>query len=237
MSSLPPETVSETRSLPASVRVVYLDGPLDVVIRQGVEPCLTVECADREFLPKVLTSVSGNRLTIDTEPVMIVQGNGSTITLKGSVGIVLNGDVMIGINNGVVSQFNTAAGRPAKVTVVLPEVSDLRIQGSGNITYRDFDQEEIDVDISGSGEITLAGKVDLLEADISGSGDITAYGLVAKVAKLRVSGSGWIRATATESVRARISGSGKIKIAGNPLQRDMGVSGSGKIKFVDKAKP
>ena len=53
------------------------------------------------------------------------------------------------------------------------------------------------------------------------------------MAKLRVSGSGDIRATATDSVRARVSGSGKIKIAGNPSEKDTDVSGSGKIKFVD----
>jgi hypothetical protein len=32
---------------------------------------------------------------------------------------------------------------------------------------------------------------------------------------------------------ARVSGVGKIKIGGNPPQRDTDVSGMGKIKFVD----
>lgn len=248
MDSSPPVPGSETRPLPASIRSIYLDGLVDVVIRQGNEPSLTVQCPDKEFLSKVLTSVSGNRLTINTEPMMIIQWNGHTQVFYGPVGCVSsgvsincggqicigNGNIQIGINHGVVTK---SCGPIAEVTVVLPNISDLRIQGSGNITYNDFDQEEIDVDISGSGEITLAGKVDRLEADISGSGDITAYDLVAKVAKLRVSGSGGIRATATDSVRARSSGSGKIRIAGNPLQRDTNVSGSGKIKFVGKAKP
>ena len=106
-----------------------------------------------------------------------------------------------------------------------------RGKGAGKVTYHGFTQDELNIDITGSGDVDLEGKAERLEAEISGSGEVSAYKLTAKTARLRVSGSGDIRATVTQSVRARVSGSGKIKISGNPAERDTDVSGSGKIKF------
>lgn len=247
------EPGSEDRPISASVCNIKLDGCADVVVVQGDTPNLTIRCGDKHFLPKVLTSVSGNTLTIDTEPTLVTQVGGVTSIFKGAIGMVVDGDIVnrgrttisMGRNHGQVAQkiinggignvqISSGFGGPlAEVTVVLPIVSGLRVKGAGKVTYHGFAQEELNLEISGSGDIDLEGTADRLEADISGSGEVSAYGLVVKAARLRVSGSGAIRATATESARARVSGSGKIKIAGNPAQKDTDVSGSGKIKFVD----
>jgi len=235
----PAEPGSEVRPLSPDVRQIKLDGAANLIIVQGDTPSLTVRCKDKAYLPKVLTSVSGRVLTIDNEPTVISQVGGVTTIIKGAVqqrfhGSIIGGvagrDIHIGGGNVCLS----SSGDPlAEVTVVLPEVSGLRVKGAGKATYRGFRQEELVLEISGSADVELEGAVDRLEAEISGSGDVSAYGLSARVAKLRVSGSGDIRATATDSVRARVSGSGKIKIAGNPSEKDTDVSGSGKIKFVD----
>jgi len=50
-------------------------------------------------------------------------------------------------------------------------------------------------------------------------------------AVLSVSGSGDIDAYVTQSVKARVAGSGDIVVRGNPPIRDHSVAGSGDIKF------
>jgi len=232
------EAGTEERKIAAGVRNIKLDGCVNVVVVQGDKPGLTIRCEDKNYLPKVLTSVSGNTLTIDNEPTMITQVGGITSIFKGAVqqiagrNIINRGPTQMAMGNGNI-QISTSIGGPlAEVTVVLPEVSGLRIKGAGKVAYHGFSQEELNIDITGSGDVDLDGKAERLEADISGSGEVAAYRLTVKTARLRVSGSGDIRATVTESVRARVSGSGKIKISGNPAERDTDVSGSGKIKFV-----
>lgn len=231
------EAGSEERSLSADVCKINLEGCADVVILPGVTPSITIRTDDKEYLPKVLTSVSGNTLTIDTEPTLIQKFGGMTQVFKGRVSTLVDGDISNASGKYVgcrIGSIVSVGGAKAEVTVVLPEVRALRIKGSGKASFRACKQEKLSIELTGSGEVDLAGSADRLEIDISGSGSIAGFGLETKVANLRVSGSGDIHATATESVRARVSGSGKIKIAGSPGEKDTDVTGSGKIKFVDK---
>lgn len=69
--------------------------------------------------------------------------------------------------------------------------------------------------VQGSGDITAFGQVDLLVAEMAGSGDVDASELVAKSAKLSMVGSGDIDAYVSDSVKARVMGSGDIVIRGN----------------------
>ncbi len=228
---------SESRAIPANIRKIKLSGAVDVVVRQGAEPKMEVFANDATDLPKILTTVSGDCLTVDNEPMMIVSGGrgGSVQIFNGAIsGSVAMGNI---VNKGcrgdstVISQRTASPG--FRVEVTLPNVASLRISGAGNVTYRDIDQDELSLDVSGAGTIEVTGKVNRLEADVSGAGDIAAYLLSATNGRLRVSGAGNIKATATASVVARVSGVGKIKIGGNPPQRDTDVSGMGKIKFMD----
>ncbi|WP_304350820.1 GIN domain-containing protein [Comamonas testosteroni] len=120
-------------------------------------------------------------------------------------------------------------------------IKELRIRGSADVFVKrgeplmtviaEKPEDEIELEITGSGTIRASGEVIRLNVDISGSGDVKAKELLASIAELRVSGSGDIKAQATQSLSARVSGSGDIKVWGNPAKRDTRVSGSGEIKF------
>jgi hypothetical protein len=92
----PPKTSapgSEIRSVPASIRKIRLSGAVDVAVRQGTEPKIEVFANDATDLPKILTAVSGDCLTVDNEPMMIVSG-GRIGTVQGSMQIIM------GVNGG-----------------------------------------------------------------------------------------------------------------------------------------
>ncbi|TXT26452.1 MAG: hypothetical protein FD131_4166 [Rhodocyclaceae bacterium] len=236
----------ESRSIPANIRKIKLSGAVDIVVRQGPESKMEVFTNDATDLHKVLTTVSGDCLTVDNEPMMIVStGRGITQIINGNGNTQVagrdyfeGGSIRVGRNFGTVigkSEIIEQRSGPLgfRVEVTLPNVASLRISGAGTATYQDIDQEELRLDVSGAGTIEVGGKVNRLEAEVSGTGDVAAYLLSATHGRLRVSGAGNIKATATASVVARVSGVGKIKIAGNPPQRDTDVSGMGKVKFVD----
>lgn len=95
----------------------------------------------------------------------------------------------------------------------------------------DLRQDALDLEIQGSGDITVSGEVTRLHVQVAGSGDVDASELIAESADLSVAGSGDIEAFVRSDVRARVAGSGDIVVRGNPPRRDDRVAGSGKIKF------
>lgn len=105
---------------------------------------------------------------------------------------------------------------------------DISITGSGDIDL-DVKASSLDVDIVGSGDINLKGKTANLDVTISGSGDFEGESLSSENTKVTISGSGDANVNAKNNLKARVSGSGDIQYSGNPSTSDKKVSGSGTI--------
>ena len=226
-----------------NVAQLELRGAVDVVVKRGA-PSMTVIAQKPE---DVITEISAGVLRISNKPTMVIQGGniqingidgnvalnhgGATQVFYGSVGEVAWGDVVIagGRIAGRAMFSSSAVGQVPLVEVTLPELPLAKIAGSGNLRLEDVSQDEIKLEITGSGTIQASGQVKYLSAHVTGSGDIKAKGLQAEAANLRVSGSGDIKARATQELKARVSGSGDITVLGSPAIRDTHVSGSGEI--------
>jgi hypothetical protein len=85
------------------------------------------------------------------------------------------------------------------------------------------------IDVSGSGDIEADGRTDRLSLDVDGSGDADVADLVARTARVTVSGSGDASVRADDELDLRLDGSGDIEYRGNPrvTKED---DGSGDIK-------
>lgn len=230
----------ESRPIQA-IKELVIRGSADVFVKRG-EPSMTV-IADRP--EEVTTEIRGGVLTISQKPTMVmgrgvmvndgcgsiqigcVQGNvtinsgrGALRVFRGSVGNVAVGDIVF-----------SGDGQPARVEITLPGLSEVSISGAGDLCLEDLDQDAIELEISGSGNATLTGRVKHLAATISGAGDVNAKKLEAESASLNVSGAGKIKALVKSSLKARVSGAGGIKVWGDPALRDTRVSGVGDIRF------
>ncbi len=135
-----------------------------------------------------------------------------------------------------------------KITVYLPELEEMEINGSGNILVPDtfvvhalslningsgtingkFIAAKIESDISGSGTITLEGSADKQDAEISGSGNINAKNLPCNEADIEINGSGDVSAYVIKNLDVSVSGSGNARYRGKPIVNSH-VSGSGKV--------
>ncbi len=105
---------------------------------------------------------------------------------------------------------------------------DVKVTGSGDIVL-DVEASSVDITVTGSGDIELTGSTTNLEVSVTGSGDFKGFGLDAQVTDAKVSGSGDAKVVATKSIKARVNGSGDIDYKGNPENKDTKVSGSGDI--------
>ncbi|HEX8517472.1 MAG TPA: DUF2807 domain-containing protein [Bacteroidia bacterium] len=101
--------------------------------------------------------------------------------------------------------------------------------GAGDLNL-DVKAAEIKTSISGAGDVTLKGSTQLLTASVSGAGELKASNLEADKAKAKVSGAGSARINVKQSLDAEVSGAGDIIYKGNPIDRNVNISGAGSVR-------
>lgn len=146
--------------------------------------------------------------------------------------------------------YNLRTKKGIKVTVPFKDISGVRLVGSGDVNTKDqiksndldvsvtgsgdivldVQTTNLDASVTGSGDLTLRGSTDTLTIDVTGSGDFRGTDLQAKNTDVTVSGSGDAKVVARESIKARVSGSGDILYTGNPAKSDTKAHGSGDIR-------
>ena len=108
---------------------------------------------------------------------------------------------------------------------------DLKISGSGNIKM-DVKTTQLMSSASGSGDMELSGSSNITKLSVSGSGTIKSYGLESQNADVSVSGSGDCMLTVKNNLYAHLTGSGNIFYKGKPGV-NIEKTGSGKFSHVE----
>jgi hypothetical protein len=137
---------------------------------------------------------------------------------------VRSGRLVIGTTPG-----NLNAKSPMFVTVNVPALDAVSLEGAGNIAVSGIHSGALSVALPGSGNIDVTGTATKLDVTIDGEGTTMLRGLIARDAKAAIDGDGSISLTATRSLTARVSGSGTVMYGGNPPHVAQSVTGSGTI--------
>jgi hypothetical protein len=117
-----------------------------------------------------------------------------------------------------------------KIRIYTDKFSRIDFSGSGEVfSEDDFVSEDLDIDLSGSGKITLKGETNNLSINISGSGKMELENLISQDCKINISGSGKCYVDAEETLDVRISGSGDVYYKGRPVI-SQNISGSGNVR-------
>jgi hypothetical protein len=153
---------------------------------------------------------------------VIVHADGNL--LKRVTTRVRSGRLVIGTTRG-----SLIAESPMFVAVSLPSLDLLGLEGEGNISVTGIKSRSLTVALPGSGNIEASGTTRKLDVTISGEGTALLRQLVARDANAALSGDGSIMLTATNSLTARISGTGTVLYGGNPTHVTQTVTGSGAI--------
>lgn len=127
------------------------------------------------------------------------------------------------------SKSNYNSRIDVKVNITVPTLDGVSISGSGDIHVTGLKAGDMDVGVTGSGDVTIAGAADHVRGQITGSGDLRCGDLVAKHVEVTVTGSGDATFDATEELDATVTGSGDIHYSGDPPRVRKSVTGSGDI--------
>ena len=202
-----------TESRPVSgIDRVSLTCSGDVILTQGDRESLTVE-TDDNLMQYITTGVSDGTLTLVTK----VGVSPTPTRLKFTLTVVdLDGLTATGSGDIHVARFDT-------------DRLEIKTTGSGGIQIETLAAQEIEVRVTGSGDVELAGQVDDQVVTLTGSGKYRAGELRSSTATVKTTGSGSATTWVTESLDARISGSGSIEHYGNP-RTTVSDTGSGRVK-------
>jgi hypothetical protein len=230
----------DTRSV-AAVTGLDVGGSMIVDVRVGGAPSLVVE-GDSNLLPLVKTGTRGSTLYIETEnrlrsttPLKVTytvprltdlhSGGSGHVTvrdLKGEPLSVRLGGSGVARLSGEVAEFDARVSGSGKIEAgeLRARNADVVVSGSGGVVLGQVRGDNARIQISGSGTVQTGGAVRTLNVRVSGSGSADLAGLTTEQGDLASSGSGGISATVRQSVFAQTSGSGPIRVYGQPAQRN-----------------
>jgi predicted small secreted protein len=115
------------------------------------------------------------------------------------------------------------------LTVTARDLKRITFSGAGTINVHDLQGEQITVDQSGAGKMTIAGTVQEQHVTLSGAGSYDGAALTSDRATITLSGLGNATVHAREQLDATISGAGSIEYIGNP-QINKQISGLGSVR-------
>lgn len=105
---------------------------------------------------------------------------------------------------------------------------DLDLSSAGDLTL-DVEASKINLDISSAGDAKLSGIVNELNADLSSAGDLNAYDLLSRKARVSASSAGSAKICASEEVNLNASSAGDIYYKGDPKTTSINRSSAGSI--------
>jgi hypothetical protein len=215
--------------------------------------------ARRASVASVLLALGGCVETYDGNGILAEEARAVSgferVSVRGALDIELEqGDFAVGvsIDQNLISRVSTRVdGRTLlvrfdggnlgehlpgpNVSVSLPVLRDVELNGSGRLVATGFEGEEpasvelsgsgdlswsgstdaLDVVLNGSGNLTLSGEAEVAEYYLAGAGTLDARELTAQGANIEVEGSGSVRATVDGRVDASVNGSGTIELYGD----------------------
>ncbi len=121
-----------------------------------------------------------------------------------------------------------------KVVVTSPELTTVELSGAVGFEAKSLAGAKFSLDTSGAVKVTLAGKIGRLLANLTGASKLVAADLQAEDVELSVTGAGKADVTATNSLKAAITGAGKVVYGGSPKSVEKNITGAGKIEPRDQ---
>lgn len=205
-------TVTKTRSV-GDYDKIGVGGSFDVKLVAGNEGNLTI-VMDENLFDYLVTEVDGDKLSIKW---------------KKGINVSSRSKILITVPFEAISSVSLAgSGDVYSEDVIKADNFKSALAGSGDLKLK-VDANHVKSSIAGSGDIYLEGTTNSVKTSIAGSGDVHAYELTAKEAEVSIAGSGGVKISVSDMLKARISGSGNVYYKGNPAKQDVKVSGSGNV--------
>ncbi|MGR9114817.1 MAG: head GIN domain-containing protein [Gammaproteobacteria bacterium] len=122
---------------------------------------------------------------------------------------------------------------PLTVQLSASELKALAMYGAGDIMLAGLDEASLRLDLNGSGDVKVEGKVGYFSINLTGSSDVDAEDLISEQAEVRLTGSGDVDLTVKRLLKVQVLGSGDVTYYGNPEKIQKQIIGSGDLRSGD----
>jgi hypothetical protein len=115
------------------------------------------------------------------------------------------------------------------MTVTGPNTHAFFLSGAEELTIQNYDQDTLDLHVSGAGSVKAQGKAKRTTVDMSGAGNLDMRQFPVDDATVDISGAGSATIDPHERASVSISGAGHVKLLTRPALLKCSISGIGSI--------
>ena len=205
--------ITATRNV-AHFQEIKSSGSFHVILTDDKTGTLEIT-AEENLMEYIETSVSKDILKINFKKGHNIQAR-KKITIKVPI-------------ESIKSLSLSGSGEITSKVAIKNDQLTLNTSGSGDIYLKKIKSKEVFARMSGSGNITIAGKTKKLDVKISGSADFQGKNLDSENTSIKISGSGNATVVAQNSLKGKVTGSGDIYYKGEPQNVNVKANGSGEV--------
>ncbi len=202
---------TESREVQGFERV-DVAGVGSLTIAQGATEALTIQAEDN-VLPRLRSTVENGTLHLGPSP-------GTEISPMRPIRYDLKVKQLRAIR--------LYGGPDATAASLNADQLDLEVSGAGRMNLAHVAANDLTVQISGAGAVTVSGQAPQQTVSISGAGRYAAGDLASQRATINISGAGNCAVRTSEHLSANISGAGHVTYTGSPAVEEH-VSGAGSV--------
>ncbi len=171
-----------------------------------------------------LTVSSGVNVNYQRADTLKVEVTGDQNLLDNIQTEVVQGMLVVSTTESYRSQL------PITVELSSPHLNEVNLSGAGRMIFHGLKEKSFNLIVSGSASVFAEGSVTHFSALLSGSCVVDAKNLQSNQADVSLTGSGSMVLSVKDTLKAGLTGSGKIQYFGHPKQIQPIVRGSGKIE-------
>jgi hypothetical protein len=119
------------------------------------------------------------------------------------------------------------------ITITSPNTHAFFLSGAENLTLTNYDQDTLDLNISGAAHVKAVGHVKHAEINLSGAGRLDLAALPVDDLKVHIAGAGSATVDPKQSADISISGAGHVGLLTRPPNLHTSIGGIGSITTPD----
>jgi hypothetical protein len=230
------EGVSENRPVDARITRVRLDGVVNLSLRQGAVPSLTMS-GDTRLVGQTTSRQSGDTLIIENDDHNMRgssrRGLNAVLVLPALRELVsesLGSSTVIGFNGETITLSLDGAGSITMQGCNF-RIVKASLGGLGSMKLMGLAAEVIELNLEGAGYVTLDGHAKVLRANMEGLGGLDAQQFLVESVSLDMSGLGSATVNAHVNANLNLSGLGSVTVYGKPQNRKVSVDGLGNVRW------
>jgi hypothetical protein len=165
---------------------------------------------------------------------VIQEGDKIRVRNKPGFNLIPSGDLKVYVSTPVYNNIDASGACDiiGQTKISNPENLEMHVSGAGDIQM-EVDAPKLKAQVSGSGSINLKGQTRDVDLDLTGAGHAHCYELLAENTKVDISGAGSAEVYASVRLEADVSGAGNVSYKGNASDVNQHVSGAGSVKKVN----